>query len=176
MKSNKFKYKALKGLVNIDTLSPNKKLFYKIQKPFDFYWGCFVAKIAFYSVDRELLYYDSEFNANHLGSLNVDNEKLNFVNWSTDGTLAFFNERKYDDINVLYDTLIDFEESVVFKIEVGKRENIPEDSPVNILTNETFTREFALNYFASGQKHEMKKEKVKDSKLLNLFGKSLWHP
>ena len=111
----KYTYIALKGFVEINTQSPNGNFYYKITKPYDRYWGCFVCKIAFYKTDGTLIYHNPEFQANFLNKPN--SEKLEFVNWSECGDFAFINERAVNDLNEFYFVLLDLKRKRKYKLK-----------------------------------------------------------
>jgi len=79
-----------KSPADIMTISPNKKFYYKFQDPKDIYWGLFCCKVAFFSVDNELVYY----NAGQLAQCGLDpDNEWDFVFYSQSGDIAFLIER-----------------------------------------------------------------------------------
>ena len=92
--------------MNLNSLSPNKKYFYQIQEPFDFYWGWFIAKISFLDINKNLIYYNSKYYACPIKSEIKDQNK--YVSYSEFGNYAFFSEFK--DFKNSYHILIDLKE------------------------------------------------------------------
>ncbi|MES2725651.1 MAG: hypothetical protein V4643_01020 [Bacteroidota bacterium] len=92
-------------------MSPNKKFYYKFQKPDDLYWGLFCCKVAFYTtVDNKLIYYKTEQYA----QCGIDNiNEWTCVFYSESGNLAFFVER--NSPRTLAYTLLDLQEKKIFR-------------------------------------------------------------
>ncbi|MCU4190269.1 hypothetical protein M9Q43_13980 [Flavobacterium sp. HXWNR29] len=117
---NKYKFNWGDNLVNINTLSPNKKYFYQIQKPFDFYWGWFVAKISFLDIKKEIIYYNNQYYACPINSSEENDFK--YVSFSECGNYAYFCEFK--DFKNVYHILINFKERKFKRIKKKSEKEI----------------------------------------------------
>lgn len=76
--------------INISTLSPNGKYFYKIKEPKDLYWGLFCCPIAFFDKEENVIYYNKTKYA-QFGLTKA--KEWEAVSWSSCGNYAFFIER-----------------------------------------------------------------------------------
>jgi hypothetical protein len=98
----------------IFTLSPNRQYFYKIKTPKEFYKGAFCSQIAFFEINKNLLYHKQ----NQYGQFGFnDNKPWEIVSWSKSGNIAYFVERDSLDSNLLYHILIDLKNREVSRTE-----------------------------------------------------------
>ena len=94
----------------INTLSTNHKFYFKFREPDDLYWGLFCCKIAFYTIDNKLIYYNSKQYA----QCKIEkNDKWTFVYYSQSGNIAFFVER--NSTKTLAYTFIDLLNKKIFR-------------------------------------------------------------
>jgi hypothetical protein len=100
--------------ITISTLSPNGQYFYKIKTPKEFYKGAFCSQIAFFDIDKNLLYHKQ----NQYGQFGFsENKPWEIVSWSKSGNIAYFVERDSLDSNLLYHILIDLKNKEVSRTE-----------------------------------------------------------
>ena len=132
---NKYNYTALDGLVNINTLSPNKEYYYLVSKPKSLNPAAWGVEIAFYSLQKELLYHKKGSFANELPDKEVKHyteqgdhnlpqgqrqEGIEFVRWSADGDLAYIFE--YSVPSNYKHIFLDLTAKKIYSLEY-KREN-----------------------------------------------------
>ncbi|QHT66298.1 hypothetical protein GXP67_06310 [Rhodocytophaga rosea] len=104
MKKETFDYNWGDDLVKFNSLSPNDKFYYRIGKPVDKYWGLYVAKIAFFDADGQLVYHNQNAFADPIQQ--TQNDSIKYATYSKDGNLAYMRERG-QDIKQLHHLLID---------------------------------------------------------------------
>ena len=85
----KYQYSWGNNLVNLNSLSPNKKYFYQIQEPDDFYWGYFIAKISFLDINQNLIYFNNNYFACPINKIILDM----LVIQNVENSLTFQNSR-----------------------------------------------------------------------------------
>ena len=102
----KYQYSWGNNLVNLNSLSPNKKYFYQIQEPEDFYWGYFIAKISFLDINQNLIYFNNNYYACPINSGKENDYK--YVSYSECGEFAYFSEFK--DFENSYHVLINLKD------------------------------------------------------------------
>jgi hypothetical protein len=119
---NNFNYKSSDGLLNINTLSPSVKYFYKVQKPEELNKSAFGSKIAFFNLNNELIYHRSRMYAHELHSkeeielarqkvelgesdVNNTDSTLVLVKWSKEGNLAYYLEHYQWNYKVLCESV-----------------------------------------------------------------------
>ena len=130
---NKYQFSWGDNLLNLNSLSPNKKYFYQIQEPFDFYWGWFIAKISFLDLNKNIIYYNSQYYA---CPINPENENdFRYVSYSKCGEYAYFSEFK--DFKNSYHILINLKDK---KFKRVKRNSERSYSLCNF-TNNGFQKE-----------------------------------
>ena len=102
-KRDKYNYFWGEGLIGFNSLSPNGKYYYQITRPKDLYWGLFVARISFCSINGELIYYDKESYASPLQSeLQSPIQYALFIN---SGNMVYYQQRR--NVNQVFHILID---------------------------------------------------------------------
>lgn len=83
-----YSYRDLDGLIDIVTLSPSEKYYYKIQKPVSINMSNFGCKISFFDNNNQLLYFRNDTFAHWLKPW----QTINVVLWSKQGNMAYFYE------------------------------------------------------------------------------------
>ena len=161
---NKYQFSWGDNLLNLNSLSPNKKYFYQIQEPFDFYWGWFIAKISFLDINKNLIYYNSKYYACPIKSEIEDQNK--YVSYSECGNYAYFSEFK--DFKNSYHILIDLKEK---KFKRLKKKSEREIFSIN-LSKDGFKNE-DLKIF---QNTEWKSNIINKRTERNLFFCKIWFP
>lgn len=96
MTIEKFNYLALGGLIDINTLSPNRQFYYRLLKPKEITFGNYGTKLAFYDKSGSLLYHRSGVYSHEI---KMSDNKIGFVNWSVDGIMAYLLEFQKGEIN-----------------------------------------------------------------------------
>jgi hypothetical protein len=89
-----FIYIDLKGLIEIDTLGPGKKFYYRVQKPISINMSNYACKIMFFDIAHNLLYHRQNVLAHWLEPW----QKIELVKWSKQGNLVYFYEYKRNEI------------------------------------------------------------------------------
>jgi hypothetical protein len=153
------------GLVKLDSLSPNQKYFYTIQKPKDLYWGLFVAKISFLDKDNKLIYFNKTVFADPITDSKTN--IIKYASYSSNGDLVYFRERGYN-IQYLDHILLDLKNER-FKIVTWSKIN---SSEFSFLEHDNFV-ESELKLFDILNWIPAKKNKRKKK---NIFGKPIWYP
>ena len=130
-----YNYTALGGLVNINTLSPNKEYYYQVSKPKSLNPAAWGVKIAFFNLKQGLLYHKKDKFANEVPSKDIKHsaekgmfqlpkeqglETIEFVRWSADGNMAYIFE--YSIPSNYSHKFIDLREKKVYSLKYS-REN-----------------------------------------------------
>jgi hypothetical protein len=95
MKVEDFQHYRLKGFLNINTLSPNGKFYYKISGLKEISMNWWTCRIAFFDNNNLLLYHRSNINIAWL----YPHDNINFVKWSVDGIFALIFEYQRNLVN-----------------------------------------------------------------------------
>lgn len=156
-----------KPFVQIDTLSPNKKYYYKFQEPKDLYWGLFCCKLAFFNIDNEIIYYNSGQYAQCCWH---KNNEWNLVFYSESGYMAFFIER--NSPKTLSHVFIDLANKKVY------RKEFTNDGDSNVILDN-----FAKNGFSDYEAiklgannfQNINSDKI-EFELINVIGLTSWRP
>ena len=155
-----------KPFVQIDTLSPNRKYYYKFQDPDDMYWGLFCCKLAFFNIDGELIYY----NADQYAQCGIGNNEWDFVFYSQSGDIAFFVER--NSTKTLAHVLIDLANKKIFRKEYTN------ESESKIITDTFAKNGFVDNEaikFAENNFQNINSDKI-EFELKSIIGLTSWRP
>jgi hypothetical protein len=121
MENNKFRIKLLDGFVDINTLSPNKKYYYRITKPSESTMGLASSGVLFYKVDgKKCIFKSNGYNIRVLES----NDTFQNVYWLNEGNYAAFviYRRQKSEI-----CLLDLENEVLFTFSESKNCKVFED-------------------------------------------------
>jgi len=97
----------------LTTLSPNGNFYFKIQNPSDLYWGLFCCRIAFYDINDNLIYHNSNFYA--MCGLDPDREWWTPISYSKSGNYAFFIER--NGTRTYFNLLLDLVKKKMYRKE-----------------------------------------------------------
>jgi hypothetical protein len=156
-----------KPFAQIDTLSPNKKFYYKFQDPDDLYWGLFCCKVAFFSVDNELIYY----NAGQLAQCGLDSKnEWHFIFYSQSGDIAFFIER--NSTKTLHYVFVDLENKKIFRKQFT---NDDEHKKVgDTFAKNGFADTEATN-FIGGHFQDLQTDNI-EFEFKSIFGLTSWRP
>jgi hypothetical protein len=156
-----------KPFVQIVTLSPNKKFYYKFQDPDDLHWGLFCCKLAFFNIDNELIYYDS----GQYAQCGIDNKnEWDFVFYSQSGDIAFFVER--NSTKTLSHVFIDLANKKVY------RKVYTNESESKIITGTFAKNGFGDNEaikFASNNFQSINSDKI-EFEFKSIIGLTSWRP
>ncbi len=155
-----------KPFVQIDTLSPNKKYYYKFQDPDDMHWGLFCCKLAFFNIDNELIYY----NADQYAQCGIGNNEWDFVFYSQSSDIAFFVER--NSTKTLAHVLIDLANKKIFRKEYTN------ESESKIITDTFAKNGFVDNEaikFAENNFQNINSDKI-EFELKSIIGLTSWRP
>lgn len=156
-----------KSTDTVKTLSPNRKFYYKFQDPDDLYWGLFCCKVAFFSVDNELIYY----NAGQLAQCGLDpDNQWTFVFYSQSGDIAFFIER--NSTKTLHYVLIDLKNKKIFRKQFTTDEENKRVS--NLFAKNGFADNEAINYIG-GHFQDLQTDDI-EFELKSVFGLTSWRP
>ena len=151
----------------VKTLSPNGKFYFKFQEPTDLYWGLFCCKVAFFTIDNELIYY----NADQYAQCGLDNNnEWNFVFYSESGDIAFFVER--NSTKTLSYVFIDLPNKKVCRKEYTT------ESEGKIITDNFAKNGFVDNEaikFTSNQFQNINTDKL-EFELKSIIGLTSWRP
>jgi hypothetical protein len=191
-----FIYQSANGLLNVNTLSPSGKYYYLVQEPKELNKSAFGCKIAFYTLDGELLYHHSKMYAHELHSkeeINNLREKMELsqlnppmkegdsievVKWSKQGNLAYFLEYYSWNFDKVYESVfLNLKERFCFRIDEMKN-NFEIADALN-LHDRKFNEDEIINKLESlGLQHqELIKEKLQGINLLgNLLNRDKWYP
>jgi hypothetical protein len=112
MKKSNFNYKTLNGFLDINTLSPNQKSYYKLLKPYEINFGNYGTEVVFYDSENSMIYHRDSLFAHQL---KTESGQLEFVKWSLDGTLAYFFEYLRDE--VYDDVFLDVDQKQCYRIK-----------------------------------------------------------
>jgi hypothetical protein len=160
----KYDFSWNNNFVNLNSLSPNKKYFYQIKTPIDYYWGLFLAEISFLDINKNLIYYNSGYYASPINT-NTENN-LKYVSYSESGEYAYFIERK--DLNNLNHILINLNDKM-FKSVKWKSES---GTNISNLSNDGFKNEDLKIFENSEWNYTPKNKRIERS---FLFCK-IWFP
>ncbi len=122
MVENSFRYKSSDGIININTLSPSKSYYYIVRPPEELNKAAFGCKIAFYTIDKKLLYYRKKTYSHELHNKkeiasyreimeagksfrNVLPPKMEIVLWSGKGNVAYMLEHYRGNYDELYESV-----------------------------------------------------------------------
>ena len=89
-----FKYRSKDVFINIFTLSPSGKFYYKVQKPVSINMSNFACMIIFYQIDGTILYHRNNVFAHWLEPRN----QVNVVQWSKHGNMAYIYDYQRNNI------------------------------------------------------------------------------
>ena len=95
MNEMNFQYLGIKEFLNINTLSLNKSIYYKISRITEISMAWWVWEIAFFDKSNSLIYHRPEVRVAWLGPY----YQLRFVKWSYDGNYVLIFEYKRNIIN-----------------------------------------------------------------------------
>lgn len=104
-------YRDVDGMIDIFTLSPSKRYYYKVQKPISINMSNFASKIAFYSTNGQLLYFRNSTFVHWLKPW----QTINLVLWSKQGNMAYFYE--YARSNVYESVFLNLKERYCYRID-----------------------------------------------------------
>lgn len=170
--SGKFEYKALGQLVNINTISPNGKFYYRIRTPYSINMSNFGSSIAFYKINNELLYHRSDCVAHWLEPCKV----IEFVKWSRQGNLAYFYEYKRNEVyNIVF---LDLGQIVSYRLDIENKLEYEFFKLLNLSDREFDEEEIKNILLNKGiQPSEFYKDKIIIPTILEMiFKKTKWHP
>jgi len=165
---NRFQYKTKEGVININTLSPNMEFYYRIQRLRSLNPSAFGAKIAFFSIDNELLYYNKNRYSHELRCLpneiseSISEESIHLVKWSSDGNIVYILEY-YMSEN--FDTFIDLRKRIIIS-----KKNHRYDS---FIVPNSFSNDFLSQLM---KKYEFKKERIKNDIFSENYFFNKWFP
>jgi hypothetical protein len=137
-----YKINLMKGFVNLYSLSPNHKYYYRIKKPWEVAMGVYAAPLAFFSVEDSLIYCTP---INRDPSYLPPFESFKNVEWLDDGGYAFFieYERNNSDLCVLsLDEKICYKRKMVLgeEIEDVLKQFIPSKNIIDLLSELQFLK------------------------------------
>jgi hypothetical protein len=158
---DKYNFEWGNGLVEFNSLSPNQKYFYQIKKPTDIYWGLFVARFAFYSVNGKLIYYNNTY-ADPIHD--PKSGKIRYASFSSDGNKAYFRERI--TLDSLYHVLLDLENSTFKRVKWTINDNV-ENLEINEFNNDSLVIFDNVNWNSFSISYIFRR---------NVFGRKLWFP
>lgn len=179
------------GWVNINTDSPNRSFFYKLQFPVELNKSAFGCKVAFFSVKEELIYYNSkcfahelhtkedvEFNRAAVQSEKYElikpRESMEFVKWSVEGNMAFISEYNFYDKSI-ESVFIHLKELYCYRIceEENDFDIISRIRPID----QKYSEEEALGIMDSLDyiKQPLVTDEIKHNGIFKFFGKK-WYP
>lgn len=113
----RYKVSLLNGFVELNTLSPNTKFYYKITKPTEVAMGVYACSLAFFSVIGDKVLYFS--GKNRRVSYLPPFKQFEIVVWLQKGEIAFFIS--YHRTNILYCILF-LDKGTYFEQEVEMKE------------------------------------------------------
>ncbi len=184
-----YRYLNENGLVDVFTLSPSKKYYYKIKDIKELNKSAFGCKISFFLAENnKLVYYRKGVFSHEIHSKEeIDRERnnmrtegfqpqvkkatLNFVIWSLNGELAYFIEyRNHNEIKTLESVILSPGEEYCYRINELVN-NFAIVDQLN-LTKPCFNEDIVLTqiHLLNIKKEPVKKDSI--SIIDSLFGKS----
>lgn len=113
-----FKVFLLNGFVNINTISPSKEFYYKIQKPIEVSMGVFASPIAFFDMSNNLIFSTGKDRASYLPPFKLF-ENVIWLN----GELALFLLFKRNASKIC---IINLKKQIIYLYNCQKGDNIEE--------------------------------------------------
>lgn len=194
MNPDKFNYISSDGLLNINTLSPNKQFFYKVKKVVELNKSAFGCKVSFYDYNDYLIYYRSNVFAYEIHdkyvikaasqTLKLDRSSIaqfhgiDVVKWSIQGNVVYILEFLNKDETQIFDSVfINLKEQYCYRINEIENKFSLIDS-LN-LADRTFDENIVLQKL--GKNNFRKEELIKDDPHpTSFFGEVLrsdrWYP
>ena len=192
MLNEKFTYSY--GVINVNTLSPSKQFFYKLQKPKSLNPAAFGCKIVFYDISNELVYHRKKVYAYELhdkeeiekGRKAMEagmpyneshTKKIELVRWSRQGNVAYFLEYfNWNDYNILDSVILNLKNRVCYRI--NELENHFQIIDQLKLEDGVFNENETIESLESwGVKPGIFfKDKIKKSGLSSLISNNKWYP
>ncbi len=184
----KYRYKDINGLIDVNTLSPCGKFYYKLQAPVALNPSAFGCKVAFFTIHDELLYHRRKMFAHELhdkselererqkmNSYNFseqgDNKTIEIVRWSKGGNMVYFLEHlSWNQNKVFNSVFINLKDKFCYRINEL-------DNDFEIVTQLEIKNEFYDENEIEGKLNAygfIKEKLIKDSIGNGLFGGMFW--
>jgi hypothetical protein len=169
--SESFFYSDLNQLIEINTLSPGKNFYYKVQKPLSINMSNFACRISFYDANGALIYYRHNTLAHWLEPW----QKIELVKWSKQGNLAYFYE--YQRNKVYESVFLNLKEKYCYRIDEMKN-NFDIVHSLNLKDRE-FDEDEIISKLAGLDlpRHVLIKDKIMETNFLdNFLNRNRWYP
>ena len=181
-----------KGLINVNTLSPNQFYFYKLKQAKELNKSAFGCPISFYDVAQNLIYYKKNAFAHELHSaqeeeyyrkmmetnntdLPIRESRIKLVNWSKQGNWCYFLEYFDRGINSIYESVfLDCQNKTCYRInELNDNGHFVNENNVidNFFDEGDILEKLHLKGIVSEQSTN---DSLKDGLFSNIF--SRWYP
>jgi hypothetical protein len=121
MKDTDFKYRSSNGFLNLNTSSPSGNFFYRVKTPKELNKSAFGCEIAFFDIEKKLIYRRSRVFAHELhGKAVIDFERrqmelhtitttdkstIQVVSWSKQENFVYFLEHKSGNYKKFYESV-----------------------------------------------------------------------
>lgn len=187
-----FIYHTSDGFINVNTLSPSNKFYYRLQPAQALNPSAFGCKIAFYDISEKLIYHRSKVYAHELHSKEeiklayeemksrifnkrLENDSIEVVKWSIQGNLAYFLEFYNRNYQTLFESVfLNLNEEYCFRIN-ELQNNFEIVDHINLKDRLFDENEVIKKLENLGlQREEVIKDKVNKNFLASLLTK--WYP
>lgn len=122
MTQSKSNFQFISEPFDLTTVNIPNTFYYRITKPIEV-WGNYHTQIAFYDSTNQLVYHRQDCFAH---AIEINQNSLGFVKWSSNGDALLFYEYKHGHINnggIYHYLFIDLAEKVVYRIDLYKHEH-----------------------------------------------------
>lgn len=193
--NNSFRYKSADGIIDVDTLSPSQLYYFVVRPPEELNKSAFGCKIAFYDINKNLLYYKKKTYAHELHNKreiayyreimeseksfkNIPSPKMEIVLWSSNGNVAYMLEfSRGSDRGFYWSVFLNLRERYGYRIDETQN-NFKIVDELNLIDGKYDEEEVMKKLEELGlAKQPLIKDNIPKRSLLdNVLNINKWHP